>query len=214
MTRASRIAALVLAAGASRRMGGTNKLLSTLDGATLIERAVGAAAGSRCAEVLVVTGWQADRVEAALQALRLSRPIRIVRNPDHAAGLAGSLRCALASLDASVDAALVLLGDMPWIEAAHIDRLIAAFDPRDPAIVVAVRNERRGHPVLWPRRHFASIAALTGDAGARELLTAHAGEVRAVPFDTDAIFEDVDTPDDLARARAAQGGQTGPKTAV
>lgn len=214
MPGAPRIAAVVLAAGASRRMGGTNKLLCTLEGATLIERAAGAAAASRCTEVVVVTGWQADRVEAALAVLRVSRPVTVVRNPDHAAGLSSSLRCGLASVAGRFDGALVQLADMPWIEAAHIDRLIEAFDPRDPSIVVAVRNGRRGHPVLWPRRHFASIAALAGDAGARALLELHAAEVKAVSFDTDAIFDDVDTPDDLARARIAQGRQVGPKTAA
>jgi len=201
-----RVAALVLAAGASTRMGGDNKLLCEIDGTTMIERAVRAAVDSRCSQVVVVTGWEADRVEAALGAVRASKPVTVARNPQHAAGLASSLRCALATVPATIDAALVLLADMPRIGAAHIDRLIEAFDARAPAIVAAARNERRGHPVLWPRRYFPAIAALAGDKGARELLARHASEVRAVQFDTDAIFEDVDTPDELARARTLTPG--------
>jgi molybdenum cofactor cytidylyltransferase len=192
-----RVAALVLAAGASSRMDGCNKLLCEVDGVPMIERAVRAAVDSRCAQVVVVTGWQADRIEAALA----SMPVSIVRNPDYAAGLAGSLRRGMASLPDEIDAALIQLADMPWISAGHIDRLIDAFDPAEPMIVVPMRAGRRGHPVLWPRRFFEQIGRLTGDVGARELLARNASQVRAVAFDSDAIFEDVDTPEQLAQAR-------------
>jgi molybdenum cofactor cytidylyltransferase len=195
------IAAVVLAAGTSSRMAGRNKLLCEVGGVTLIERALRAALGSRCSHVMVATGWEADRVEAACGAVAGSRPVTVVRNPDYQAGLASSLRCALARLPESVDAAMVQLADMPWITAAHIDRLIATFDPDKPAIVLPVRAGRRGHPVLWPRRYFPAILDLTGDVGARELLARYSSEVRAVPFDTDAIFDDIDTPDELAGAQ-------------
>ena len=195
------IAAVVLAAGTSSRMAGRNKLLCEVEGMKLIERAMRAALDSRCVQVVVVTGWQAERVEAALAALSASKPVTVVRNADFEAGLASSLRCAMARMPEAVEAALVHLADMPWISAAHIDRLIEAFDVRQPQIVVPVRGGRRGHPVLWPRRYFSAIGNLTGDVGARELLHRHAAEVRAVPFDTDAIFQDIDTPDELAAAR-------------
>jgi molybdenum cofactor cytidylyltransferase len=199
MLDAPRIAALVLAAGSSSRMGGPNKLLCEVGGATMIERAVRAAVDSRCTQVVVVTGWQAERVEAAFEAVRTFKPRKVVHNPDHSQGLSSSLRCGVAALPRSVDAALVLLADMPWIGAAHIDRLIGAFDARDPAIVAAIRGDRRGHPVLWPRRYFPSIATLAGDVGARELLARNASEVRGVQFETDDIFDDIDTPQELAR---------------
>jgi len=111
------------------------------------------------------------------------------------------LRCGLAALPDTLDAALVQLADMPWIEAAHIDRLIDAFDPRRPAIVAPWRDGRRGQPVLWPKDFFPALGALSGDTGARGLLERYAGSVRAVPFDTEAIFQDVDTPDELAQAQ-------------
>jgi molybdenum cofactor cytidylyltransferase len=182
-------------------MGGPNKLLSPVDGVTMVERAVRAALDSRCTQVVVVTGWQADQVEAAFEAVPASKPITVVRNPGFAQGLASSLRCAMAGLPETIDAAVVQLADMPWILAPHIDRLIDGFDPRLAPIVVPVRDGRRGHPVLWPRRLFSAIGELTGDFGARALLVQHASQVQAVPFDTDAIFEDVDTPAQLDRAR-------------
>jgi molybdenum cofactor cytidylyltransferase len=196
-----RVAALVLAAGTSSRMGGPNKLLSEVGGVTMIERAVRAALDSRCTQAVVVTGWQAELVESAFEAVPALKEVTVVRNPEFAAGLASSLRCAVASLPETLDAAVVQLADMPWVCASHIDRLLEAFDPRQPAIVVPVRDGRRGHPVLWPRRFFPAIGGLTGDFGARELLLRHASEVHEVPFDTDAIFEDVDTPAELDRAR-------------
>jgi molybdenum cofactor cytidylyltransferase len=196
-----RIAVLLLAAGTSSRMAGPNKLLCEVDGITLIGRAMRAAVESRASEVVLVTGWQAERIEAALAAVPASKPVTVLRNADYRAGLASSLRCAMFQLAAPIEAALVQLADMPWITAAHIDRLIEAFDPEQPAIVLPVRGGRRGHPVLWPRRFFAAICDLSGDVGARELLVRHASEVRAVPFDTDAIFEDIDTPEELAGAR-------------
>jgi molybdenum cofactor cytidylyltransferase len=181
-------------------MQGRNKLLCEVGGMTMIERAVRAALDSRCMQVVVVTGSQADLVEAALQAVQACKPVTVVRNPDYATGLSSSLRCAVATLPDTLDAALVHLADMPWIGAAHIDRLIDAFDPRQPAIVAPFRNGRRGQPVLWPKDYFPALGALSGDSGARGLLERCASSVRAVPFDTDAIFQDIDTPDELAQA--------------
>ena len=199
----SSIAAIVLAAGASSRMPGRNKLLCEVGGVALIERAVAAAAASRCTQVLVVTGWQAGQVEAAVRAMPPRRAVTFVRNPRYASGLGSSLGCAVAALPATTDGALVQLGDMPWVAADHIDRLIEVFERDGPAIVAPVRNGRRGHPVLWPRSRFAALRDLDGDVGARGLLERFASEVRAVPFDTDAIFEDVDTAEELVRARQA-----------
>jgi molybdenum cofactor cytidylyltransferase len=199
------IAALVLAAGTSRRMGARNKLLCSIDGRTLIARAAQAALGSRCGPVIVVTGADAGRVEAELEGL----DVRIVRNPDYADGMSASLRQGLAAVGAEGHAALVMLADMPGVDAGHIDRLVAGFDPRAPRIVVPVRAGRRGHPVLWPRRYFSELAALQGDLGARDVLRRHSMQVQAVEFDTDAIFEDIDTPEQLAAMQGprAPGGR-------
>lgn len=187
------IAALVLAAGTSSRMGTTNKLLAAVDGVPMVARAVDAALGSRAASVTVVVGHQGGAVAAALA----GRSVRIVYNPDHAQGMSTSLRCGIAALPAAAQAVVVLLGDMPRVGAAHVDRLIAAFDPADPAIVVPERDGRRGNPVLWPRDLFAAMQAIEGDRGARGLIEGHAQRVRRVACDDDGIFFDIDTPADL-----------------
>ena len=185
-----KVAALVLAAGSSRRMGGANKLLQPVGGIAMLRRAVNAALASRCTSVLVVTGADADAAQACLAGLE----VQFAHNPDHASGMASSLRCGLAALPADADAAVVLLADMPWIDGGHVDRLLAAFDPRQPKIVAPVKEGRRGNPILWPREYFAEMMAVEGDVGAREVLQRHASQVEAVAFDDDAIFADVDTP--------------------
>jgi molybdenum cofactor cytidylyltransferase len=185
-----KVAALVLAAGSSRRMGGANKLLQPVGGIPMLRRAVNAALASRCTPVLVVTGADAEAVQACLAGL----DVQIVHNPEHASGMASSLRSGLAALPADADAVVVLLADMPHIDGGHVDRLLAAFDPQQPKIVAPVRDGRRGNPILWPRNYFAEMMAVAGDVGARELLQRHAAQVELVSFDDDAIFADVDTP--------------------
>lgn len=197
-TGAAHVAALVLAAGTSSRMGATNKLLAPIDGVPMVARAVDAALASRAASVTVVVGHEGDAVAATLA----GRAVRIVHNPHYAQGMSTSLRCGIAAVPETAQAVVVLLGDMPRVGAALVDRLIAAFDPADPAIVVPERDGRRGNPVLWPRELFAAMQAIEGDRGARELIAAHANRVRRVACDDDGIFFDVDTPADLAGASA------------
>lgn len=187
------IAALVLAAGQSSRMGGTNKLLAEVDGVPMVLRAVNAALASKAVSVTVVLGHEAEKVEALLA----GRKVTIVRNPDYAQGMSTSLRSGLAALPPEAEAAVVLLADMPRVSAVQVDRLIDAFDAKQPSIVVPQRDGRRGNPILWPREFFASMQAVSGDKGARGLLEEHPQRIRSVEMDDDAIHADVDTPDNL-----------------
>jgi molybdenum cofactor cytidylyltransferase len=192
----SEVAALVLAAGASIRMGGgVHKLLARVAGEPIVSRSVRAALASRAGSVVVVTGHRAEDVRAALAGC----DVAFAHNPDYARGLAGSLRCGLAALDRATAGALCCLADMPWVSAAHLDLLIAAFERSPASICVPVRAGRRGNPVLWPSRHFPALAALEGDTGGRALLERLAGDVVTVAMPDDAVTRDVDTPDDLAR---------------
>jgi molybdenum cofactor cytidylyltransferase len=195
-----RIAAIVLAAGRSTRMGAANKLLADIGGVAMVRRAVEAALASRARPVLVVIGHQAAEVGAALSGLGAS----LVANPDYAAGLSSSLKAGLRAVPAECAGALVMLGDMPRIAQRHLDALIAECGAGngDP-IVVPVHEGRQGNPVLWPRRCFPDLLRLDGDAGAKRLLAVHAADVREIDIGTDAIFADVDTPDALARERGA-----------
>jgi molybdenum cofactor cytidylyltransferase len=187
------VATVVLAAGRASRMG-SNKLLASLDGVPIVRHAVTAALASPARPVVVVTGNQADEIRAALDGL----DVRFVHNPDFAAGMSTSLRAGLAELD-DVDAALIVLGDMPRVTAAHLDALVGAFDPaRGAGIVVPTFERKRGNPVLWARRYFAEMSALVGDVGARALLERHADDVCLVPVGDAGVLLDVDTPEALA----------------
>lgn len=189
-----RVGALLLAAGSARRMGGANKLLQPVGGVPMLRRAANAALASRCTSTVVVTGFAAEAAQACLAGLEVS----FAHNPEHASGMASSLRRGLQALGPELDAVVVLLADMPGIHGGHIDRLIAAFDPRQPRIIAPIKDGRRGNPILWPRVYFAEMQGVEGDVGAREVLRRHAAEIETVAFDDDAIFADIDTPEALA----------------
>jgi molybdenum cofactor cytidylyltransferase len=194
-----RVAAVVLAAGRSTRMGGPNKMLAEINGQPLVRIAVEQALGSRAHPVIVVTGHQHERVEAALDGL----DVRFVHNPDFAAGLSTSVKAGIAAVPDDVDGAIVCLGDMPQVNALLIDKLIAAFDPEKGALVVVpVIDGKRGNPVVWSRRFFPELATLEGDTGARNLIAGVAEAVTEVPLSGTAALVDVDTPEALAAVRA------------
>ena len=161
----------MLAAGRSSRMGAANKLLTEVDGMPMVRRAVEAATASHARPVIVVTGNEQGKVQAALRGCKAT----FVHNPRFAEGMSTSLQAGLAALPANVDGALVCLGDMPLVTAAALDRLIAAFNPLEGrAICVPTWNGKRGNPVLWDRRFFAAMADLAGDVGAKHLIGEHA----------------------------------------
>jgi molybdenum cofactor cytidylyltransferase len=192
------VAALVLAAGRSTRMGGPNKLLAELDGKKLVRIVAEQALASKASEVIVVTGHQADLVEQALAGLK----VKFARNPDFAGGLASSVKSGIAAVHEKADGAVVCLGDMPLISAQLIDRLIETFEPdRGHLIAVPVSEGRRGNPVLWSRRFFRELMTLDGDIGARYLIAKHAEAVAEVPVEGDSAFLDIDTPQALEAAR-------------
>jgi molybdenum cofactor cytidylyltransferase len=194
------VAAVILAAGRSTRMGGPNKLLAELGGKTLVRIVTEQALASKASVVIVVTGHQADQVEKALHGLK----VKFVRNPDFAAGLASSVKAGIAAVPAAADGAVVCLGDMPLIDARLIDRLIEAFAPeRGNLIAVPVSDGRRGNPVLWSRRFFAELKTLDGDIGARHLIARHGEAVAEVTVEGHGAFLDIDTPQALEEARRA-----------
>jgi molybdenum cofactor cytidylyltransferase len=192
------IAAIILAAGRSTRMGGPNKLLAELGPKKLVRIVTEQALASKASEVVVVTGHQAELVEKALAGLK----VRFVRNPEFAGGLASSVKAGIAAVPENADGAVICLGDMPLISADLIDRLIEAFAPdRGNLIVVPVADGRRGNPVLWSRRFFNELMTLDGDIGARHLIAKHAEAVAEVPVEGQSAFLDIDTPQALEAAR-------------
>jgi molybdenum cofactor cytidylyltransferase len=197
--KAPRVAALLLAAGQSRRMGTLNKLLIGIDGKPMVRHVAEAVAASQASAMIVVTGHERERVEAALAGLTAS----FVHNPDYAQGLSTSVKRGLAALPAEVDGAVVCLGDMPMVTAAAIDRLIGAFNAVEGrAICVPTRRGKRGNPILLSRQFFPELAAVSGDIGARELIALHPELVAEVEMESDGVLTDIDTPQALAKLAA------------
>ena len=188
------IAAVVLGAGKSSRMGATNKLTTEVDGTPMIAHAVQAVAECGVSPIVVVTGHEAAKVEAALA----GAPVSFVHNPDYAEGLSTSLRAGVRALPDDIDAALICLGDMPDISANHVARLIAAFDPDEGCtICVPTFGGKRGNPILWGASFLPEFTGLKGDTGARHLLGEHAEAVCEVAMPDDAPLRDIDTPEEL-----------------
>lgn len=180
------LAGLVLAAGRASRMGGDKRLMR-VEGRSMLERAVEAALGGGLSPVLVVTGPEKQP----------DLPAGVVRvvNPDPGRGMASSLAAGVAALPAEAEGVMVLLADMPRVNAAHVAALAAAFRPG--GICVPVFGGRRGNPVLLARRFFPEVLALSGDKGARGLIAGHADCVAEVAVSDDGILIDVDTPEAL-----------------
>ncbi|HEY8247432.1 MAG TPA: nucleotidyltransferase family protein [Hyphomicrobium sp.] len=188
----------MLAAGASRRFGVDNKLLSRIGGRTLIERVVNALAMGGAADIVVVTGHDYAGVEAALR----GRPVRFVHNADWETGMGSSIQTGIAALDDSAAGAFVVPGDMPLLSSQLVASLVDAFAGTDSARIVypTTRSGEQRNPVLWPRRQFGALLALPPGTGAKALLQLVAAECLAVGAE-DAALSDVDTPADLAALR-------------
>jgi molybdenum cofactor cytidylyltransferase len=197
--RQPRIAALVLAAGKSSRMGTLNKLLIGVDGMPMVRHAVEAARAAKLAPIIVVTGHQREQVEAALK----DEGVRFTHNPDFAQGLSSSLKSGLSSLSEDIDGVIISLGDMPRVTGADMAKLVAAFNPVEGReIIVPTRQGKRGNPVLWGKRFLAEMRGLAGDVGARHLIGVYPEAVAEVEMESDGVLTDIDTPQALARLAA------------
>ncbi|NWG19642.1 MAG: nucleotidyltransferase family protein [Chloroflexi bacterium] len=191
------ICGIVLAAGSSSRMGRPKQLLDW-NGRPLVRVVAEATLAAALDEVIVVTGSAAAAVTDALHDLRL----RIVHNPGFAGGLSSSLRAGVSALPADAAAALVCLGDQPFVTVAIIEALTTAWRACRAPIVAPVYNGVRGHPVLFDRTVFNELLAVTGDQGARAVVARDPARVQCVAFDDDRPLLDIDTPEAYAHARA------------
>jgi CTP:molybdopterin cytidylyltransferase MocA len=191
---ATRVAGLILAAGAGSRLGQPKALLRLGD-ELLLDRAVWTLGQAGCAPVVVVLGASAQEAAAAIS----STGVEIVPNPDWATGMGSSLRAGLASLTGRADAAVVSLVDQPGTTAATVERLVAAWRADGRAAVATYGGAPR-NPVLLPAATWAQVAAsAVGDQGARAWLRAHPGQVSEVACDDVGSADDIDTPADLRR---------------
>ena len=195
-----RIASVVLAAGAATRFGG-RKQLALLEGRPLLEHALAIAAASDTDPTVLVLGAYADEIEAGVEV----GEAHVVRCPDWERGRAASLRAGLAALPADVEAALIILGDEPFVSPAAGARLLAARRPGLAALRASYAG-RPGHPVLIERELFGQLED-PGDRKPGQILKA-AGAL-LVPCDDLGASVDIDTPADLAALTAHPPAQSG-----
>lgn len=199
------LSGVILAAGASTRVGQPKQLLPLGD-RPLLQRVLDEAAASCLDEVILVLGHRAEEIRAAIQ-LPSGHPIRVAINPDYTRGQSTSLRLGLRSANPRAEAAAVLLGDQPQITARLIDRVAAAFQTAGSPLVRPVYSGsggRRvpGHPVFLARRIWPEVEKLRGDQGARALLSAHPEWLLEVPVEGEPPG-DIDTWEDYQRAANA-----------
>lgn len=196
-TPRSTVSAVLLAAGSSRRFAQGSKLLADAGGRPLIVWAAAGLAASRVADLIAVTGPNAEAIREALRPW----PVTFVHNPDHLAGMGTSVAAGIGAVASGASGALVCPGDMPGVTSALVDKLIAAFEAAgsDRIVFPQTPDGRQGNPVLWPRHLFADLIKLDGPTGGKAILEQHADEAIAVPvLDTGAAL-DIDTVEDMER---------------
>ena len=188
----AKVIALILAAGSSTRMGAKNKLLANVIGKPMITHVVDAIGQSLVNSVVVVTGYEREKIENVLSQHKIS----CVHNENFNAGLSESLKVGLKEIPDDVDGVLICLGDMPLLTSTIIDNLIKAFDPIEGrSICVPINGRKRGNPVLWDKSYLAEMTEIVGDVGAKKLLEKYSDHVFEVSFEEDNVLIDVDTPD-------------------
>ncbi|PWE34188.1 CTP--molybdopterin cytidylyltransferase [Maritimibacter sp. 55A14] len=194
----SQTAILLLAAGASRRMRGRDKLLEPMGDRPLLRERAETCLRAGAGLTVAVLPPDTPARQSALDGLE----IRIVVARDAGLGMAASIRAGIRALPPQVEAALLVLADMPELTSADLAAVLNAHDPTKPRICRGTAEDGRpGHPVLFPARLFPRLLELDGDEGARSLIEAERGNTRAVPLPGRRALTDLDTPEDWARWR-------------
>lgn len=192
------IAAVVLAAGASSRLGGGNKLISEVGGVPIIRRVLSALDLPSICEIVLVTASASDPVAEDAGRGRW----RVVANAAAASGIASSIRAGLDVL-LPCDGAMIVLGDMPFLDTRLVQTLCDAFDLSGINRIVYPQDAdgHQGNPVIWPGEFFDRLKGLSGDEGAKHLIAVNPSRCWPVLVTDDAAFLDVDTRDDLLNAQ-------------
>ncbi len=198
------ISLIVLAAGKSSRFG-SNKLLSETDGEAMIQRVVRTSLASRAGEIVVVVGFEEDKIRHALQ----SYECRIVSNPEFEKGQTSSVIAGVNSVKKHTNAAMILPGDVAFIKAEQIDKVIDEYNFAPSSIVVASYRGRMGHPILFDHALFDEMLKITEEkAGLKEVVNRHRSEIRRVEVESREVLLDVDLPNDLRSLEKEKGLKT------
>ena len=184
------VAGIILAGGASRRMGSPKALLP-FEGQTFLDRLIDNFAGA-CQQVVVVLGYQPEQIRAGVQS-----PAQFVVNEQHELGQTTSLQCGLRAVDHPVEAILFTPVDYPAVKTSTVRALVDSFEPQYP-FVIPRYGGRRGHPVLFSGILSFDFLRLPPDAAARDVVHAYASETRYVDVEDPGVVHDVDNPQDYA----------------
>jgi len=194
------VAAVVLAAGLSRRMG-QPKMILPWGNTTVIGHVVQALMNGGLDQILVVTGGASRKVEEALEGMS----VQTVYNPRYEHDqMAFSLQVGLSSLSARTAAAMVVLGDQPQIESFVVKRLLQGYNEKPEPLIVPSYRMRRGHPWIIDRSLWSAVWSLKPPKTLRDFLNAHADQIRYLKFDTPSVLGDLDTPSDYERERPGE----------
>ncbi len=188
------IAAIVLAAGESRRMG-RQKLLLPYNNKTVIEHVVDQVLASVAQDIIVVTGHDGPAVAAKL----FGKAVTIVENPAYKNGMLTSIRRGIRSIPNDAEAFFVVLGDQPGLTSEVLNTLVDTFHHVTQTIVIPKYDGKPGHPILVGVRYKDEILTKFDDIGLRGLIAGHPGDVFHVYVDQPAILRDIDTPEDYQR---------------
>jgi molybdenum cofactor cytidylyltransferase len=205
--------AVVLAAGESRRMG-TQKLLLPFRETTVVEAVVRTALASRVGRALAVLGADRDAIRAKLEPCGVD----IAINEDFARGMLSSVQAGFRALPADAEAAVVMLGDQPFLPARVIDAVVRAYEESRKGIVIPVHKGRRGHPVLVDLKYRDEVLGLDPADGLRQLIRAHPDDILEVEVGCADILRDMDTPEDYedgedrVKPTAGSGGERSPRS--
>jgi molybdenum cofactor cytidylyltransferase len=201
MIRFKQIAAIILAAGESKRMG-RPKMLLPWGQTTVLGQVVATFAEAGVADICVVTGGARTETEALIEALSQDFPVRIVYNDLYAQGeMLSSIQVGLSSLTLGIDAALIGLGDQPQVETDTVVRLCSLFDKSGAPLIIPSFENRRGHPWLAAQPLWTGLQALPRGATPRQFLDAHKLDIIYLPVEDDSILRDIDTPEEYLRER-------------
>lgn len=200
MTARGAVAAVVLAAGASSRLGQPKQLVP-IAGRPALAHTLGALRASTVDRIIVVLGHAAEEIAAALD----MTSVAIVRNAQYAEGQSTSVQAGVKALADDVGAALMVVGDQPMLAPAVVNAIVRAYEETGGPFIVPVYEGEWGNPVLLARATWPLLDNLKGDTGARPILRKHMDMVLEVPVEGP-LPDDIDTPEDYARIRRRMEG--------
>jgi CTP:molybdopterin cytidylyltransferase MocA len=200
------LAAIILAAGESTRMGRPKALLLDPEGRPFVVRLVDTFAAAGLSRIIVVAGSQAPAISGVLDAVAPRITPVVVTNPNPARGQVSSLWVGLDEAEREgAEAVLVTLVDIPMVRAETVDRIVSAWHERRASIVRPAFGGRHGHPVLFDRSIFAELRSAPLDEGARAVVHAHAADIIEVDVSDEGCVTDVDTPADYQKLIGGRG---------